>query len=255
MVPTDVPEPDAGLALSFVIPAHNSSAVIEDTLEAVAKRLAETSAEIIVVENGSTDDTRGILDRLASSWPAAAPILRVTNSPKGLGNALRLGIMESAGSTVVIAADDLPFGFDDLDAAERLGFTGNRVVIGSKAHPRSEIERPLLRTTLTNGFRVLRWIILGMRTADPQGSYIIDGRWARSVAPSLQEPGFLFSTELAYAAEQSGIRPVEVPVRLRDSHHGTRIRISDIYKMGIGLLAVRRRRRVLVRAGTNQPTA
>ena len=65
MVSPDVPEPDAGVSLSFVIPAHNSSAVIEDTLEAVAKRLADTSAEIIVVENGSTDDTRGILDRLS----------------------------------------------------------------------------------------------------------------------------------------------------------------------------------------------
>jgi glycosyltransferase involved in cell wall biosynthesis len=255
MVSPDVPEPDAGVSLSFVIPAHNSSAVIEDTLEAVAKRLADTSAEIIVVENGSTDDTRGILDRLSSNWPAGAPTLRVTDSAKGLGNALRLGILESTGRTVVIAADDLPFGFDDLDAAERLGLASNRIVIGSKAHPRSEIERPILRVTLTNGFRVLRWIILRMRTADPQGSYIIDGRWARAVAPSLNEPGFLFSTELAYAAEQSGIRPVEVPVRLRDSHHGTRIRISDIYKMGIGLLAVRRRRRALVRAGTTAPTA
>ena len=84
-----------------------------------------------------------------------------------------------------------------------------------------------------------------MRTADPQGSIIVAGAWARSIAPHLREPGFLFSTELVYAAERSGLRPVEVPVRLRDSHHGTRVRLSDVYAMGIGLLGLRRRRQAL----------
>jgi dolichyl-phosphate beta-glucosyltransferase len=237
-------------ALSFVIPAHNSAAVIEGTLDAVAKRLADTQAEIIVVENGSVDETPAILARVADRWSPEAPELRIITAPKGLGSALRVGIAASRGRTVVIAADDLPFGFDDLDAAERHGLASAPVMIGSKAHRHSEIDRPPLRTLLTGGFRVLRWVILGMRTADPQGSYILDGDWARAVVPSLRENGFLFSTELAYAAELAGIRPVELPVRLRDSHHGTRIRLDDIYKMGVGLMAVRRRRRVLKAAAS-----
>lgn len=227
--------------LSYVIPAHNSAAVIEQTLEAVAKRLDEMPAEIVVVENGSTDGTVQLLERIRQSWPGDAPPLTVLSCPRGLGNALRHGITHSAGRTIVITADDLPFGFDELDAAQQLGNAAGRVVIGSKGHPRSEVGRSVLRSVLTAGHRTLRWVILGMRVADPQGTYVMDGAWARSIAPELRETGFLFTTELAYAATLSGIRPVEVPVRLRESTHASRVRLADVYLMGVGLISIRRR--------------
>ncbi|RZS45171.1 glycosyltransferase involved in cell wall biosynthesis [Herbihabitans rhizosphaerae] len=236
-----------GLALSYVVPAHNSTSTIERTLDELDSQLADMgdgAAEILVVENGSSDGTLELARRLESEWAGKTP-LRVLTCEKGLGNALREGILASKGNRVFLGADDLPFGFGDLDAALELDGDTVPVVVGSKAHRDSVVDRSMLRDVMTFGFRVLRWLILGMRTKDPQGTFILAGDWARSTAPDLLESGFLFTTELAYVAERAGIKPVEVPVSLRTNHseHGSRIRVSDVWRMGAGLFVLRKRHR------------
>lgn len=237
--------PETAVALSYVVPAHNSTAAIDATLSALGERLAGRNAEIVVVENGSTDGTPDLLRTIEKGWPHGDVDLRLLTSDKGLGNAYRAGIAESRGERVVLTADDLPFGFDDLDAADRLDAATHPMVIGSKAHRDSRIERGVLRDVLTWGFGALRRVLLGMRTRDPQGTFVVDGTWLRATAPRLTEPGYLLSTELCYLAELSGIRPVEVPVRLSASHgeHGSRIRIADVWNMGVGLAGIRLRHR------------
>lgn len=232
------------VALSYVVPAHNSTPVIAATLRELAQRLRRTASEILVVENGSTDGTLELLQALEESWAFDRPELRVMTSERGLGNALQLGLTASRGVVVVFGADDLPFGFDELDACEALDLAESKVVIGSKAHDGSQVERSLERRLLSAGFRLARRVLCGMRTGDPQGTFVLDGPWARSIAPVLREPGFLFTTELVYLAEVGGLRPVEVPVRLRENHeaHASRVRASDIRKMLFGMLSLRRRR-------------
>ncbi|GAA1027055.1 glycosyltransferase family 2 protein [Virgisporangium ochraceum] len=240
------------MKVSYIIPAHNSAAVIQNSLEEIAKRLTDLDGEIIVAENGSRDGTIEILADVAASWPHTGPTLRVITTARGLGHALREGIAATTGRTIVFTADDLPFGFDELDAFERMGFPERTIVIGSKAHPESVVLRSLLRNTLTGGLRILRRVVLGMRTADPQGTYVMDGEWARTLQPDLRESGFLITTEIAFAADLAGIPVVEVPVRLRESGHRTRIRAGDVVNMFTGTLALRKRRRALERAvGTN----
>ncbi|RSM64016.1 dolichyl-phosphate beta-glucosyltransferase [Kibdelosporangium aridum] len=244
---------DHAVSLTYIVPAHNSTATIEGTLKELQDRLAGTNSEIVVVENGSRDNTLELLHKIEADWQTTGVQLRVTSSKKGLGNALRKGIEESRGERVFFGADDLPFGFDDLDKAEKIDHRQHKMVIGSKAHPESEVGRGVLRAILTWGFLTLRFIVLGMRTRDPQGTFAIDGEWVRSVGPQLTEEGFLLTTELTYLAERSGIKTIEVPVRLRESHaaHGSRIRISDVWKMGLGLITVRKRHRKGVRPVAN----
>jgi dolichyl-phosphate beta-glucosyltransferase len=255
----EVADSDA-VALSYVVPAHNSTPVIAATLRELAARFRHTDAEILVVENGSTDGTAHLLDELLRDWSFDRPRLRVLTSEKGLGNALRAGVEASRGDVVVFGADDLPFGFDEVDAAAVLDVAAVKVVIGSKAHPGSAVDRSPTRFVLSRGFRLLRRVACGMRTGDPQGTFVLDGRWARTVVGSLREPGFLLTTELVYLAELQGVRPVEVPVRLREDHaaHGTRVRLADIRKMMLGTLALRRRKPALsaavaLEAGAQSP--
>ena len=245
--PSSRPEP---VELSVVIPAHNSARVIESTVEAFADYLSCRTAEIIVVQNGSTDSTADICRRLEAEWSHSSVSLLVLTSDKGMGNALRLGVARSRGDRVLLTADDLPFGFDDLDGAAQLtSETGTTplVVVGSKAHPKSSVERGVLRAVMTFGFASLRSIVLGTNTRDPQGTFIVDGTLLRALAPQLIEPGFLFTTELDYAEELAGVRPVELPVSLSESHRSepSRVAFGDVVNMARGLLSLRRRRQTL----------
>jgi dolichyl-phosphate beta-glucosyltransferase len=235
------PAGETRCALSYVVPAHNSSGVIRATVDALDRRLGSSDAEIVVVENGSTDDTWPVLQQLeASRTPSAAPRLVPLRSSKGMGEALRQGILVSRGDRVVLTADDLPFGFDDLDEAEQLPDAD--IVIGSKAHPRSEAERGRLRAVLSWGFRTLRRLLLQSTVRDPQGTFVVRGDLARDLVHFTTEKGFLFTTELVALAEHRGVRPVEVPVRLVAGHgeHPSRVRMSDIVDMGSGMLRIRR---------------
>ena len=227
-------------SLSVVVPAHNSADVIERTVERWRMRLAGTTSEVIVVENGSTDRTAEIAARLAD--PDGQPRIHVLRSAKGMGNALRAGIAASTGRRVLLSADDLPFGFDDLDRDAELGGRPD-VVIGSKAHRDSEVERGPLRSMSTRGFRAMRRIILGSRVGDSQGTILADGRWLRATAPNLDHPGFLFTTQLCYVAERQGLTIVEVPVSLAADHtpKASTVRLTDVWAMGTGLLGIRRR--------------
>lgn len=233
-----------GISLSVIVPAHNSSAVIEACIAQLRLRLSDRSAEIIVVENGSTDDTFERCTRLANNWTDPNVQLVILRCGKGMGNALRTGALASRGSYVLLTADDLPFGFDDLDAADRFAAASclPTVVIGSKAHPSSVVPRGALRTTLTWGFSLARRVLLGMRTGDPQGTVLIEGELLRGLASGMRECGFLFTTELLYAVERRGIRPVEVAVRLSADHgkHASRVAARDVLSMGLGLLRLLR---------------
>ncbi|MGY1683724.1 glycosyltransferase [Geodermatophilus sp. SYSU D01176] len=226
-----------------MVPAHDSTPAIEATLCALADRLDGRDAEVIVVENGSTDGTGALLERIVATWDRPGVCLRVLRSATGMGHAYRAGIAASRGARVVLTADDLPFGFDDLEAAERVDPGDHPVVIGSKAHRDSDVDRGFVRAVLTGGFRLLRRLVLGMRTGDPQGTFVLAGDWARRVGPLLREPGYLVTTELCYLAERGGVRPLEVPVRLAPDHrdHRSRITVRDVWRMAAGLPGIRRR--------------
>ncbi len=233
--------------LSVIVPAHNAAGLIESTVERLRDRLAGQHAEIIVVENGSADDTFERCARMSAEWTDPGVAFTPIRCDKGMGEALRTGILASHGDFVLLTADDLPFGFDDLDALGRMRQDPDRpipaAIIGSKSHPNSVVHRGAYRGLMTWGFGVLRWLTLGMRTGDPQGTFILSGDLARQLAPEIREPGFLFTTELAYVLERLGIRPVEIPVRLEAHHasHGSRVAMHDVMAMATGLLRLRRR--------------
>jgi dolichyl-phosphate beta-glucosyltransferase len=167
--------------------------------------------------------------------------VRLLRSAKGMGNALRAGILASRGRRVLLSADDLPFGFDDLRNAETYG-EGARVVIGSKAHSGSHVERSLPRKVFTLGFRAMRLLLLGSRIGDTQGTFLVEGDLVRAYAPELDENGFLFTTQFAVFAERDGIRVAEIPVTLRRSviAKESTVRVSDIGDMYRGLWRLRR---------------
>lgn len=240
--------------LSVVIPMHNSAAVVEHTIAAWLGRLTSGLTELILVENGSRDGTWQLAQRFALD--NANVRFTLLQSETGMGNALRVGIAASTGQRVLLSADDLPFGFDDLDEAAKLE-TVPPVVIGSKAHPDSVVERGIARDIFTLGYRWLRFMILGSRVGDTQGTILADGDWLRSVGPSLDEGGFLFTTQLVVIAEAQSLQILEVPVTLvsSDTPKESTVRLVDVIEMGNGLLRLRRSGRAYRHAGATAAQA
>src|SRR5690606_31800145 len=113
--------------------------------------------EIIVVENGSDDDTWDLLERLQKTWEAPTRLV-VLRSERGIGAAYRAGVAASRGDRVLLTADDLPFGTSDVEAVLACrslpGFA-----IGSKAHPRSRVRRGPARRVATRIFRIARRLV------------------------------------------------------------------------------------------------
>lgn len=227
--------------ISVVVPTRNGEAVLDATLAALAERLTGED-ELVVVENGSTDGTSALLDRLASTWPHDVPLV-VLHSDPGLGNALRTGVLASRGQHVLLTADDLPFGFSDLDGFLALPDAAV-VAVGSKAHPASEVDRSWRREAQSRVFRSLRRALLHSAVGDSQGTIWVDGDWVRSFAMVSRETGLMWTVELVLAAEQQGVDVWEVPVRLSDAHdtRASRFRVRDarIAVREITSLAVRK---------------
>ena len=228
------------VTFSVVLPAYNEERVLGPTVDAVVTRLgAYPGSEVIIVENGSTDDTARLASALATDRMTRAVDIRVARSPKGLGHALREGIRLARADRVLLTAADLPFGFTDLDAAIALE-DAPAVIIGSKAHPDSVVEAGRVRRVLSHGFRILRRQLLDLDVGDSQGSIIIDRDVAQALLPSLRADGYFVATELIVRAYRRGLHPVEVPVVYRRPRADSKVHpVRDSWEAARALVRLR----------------
>ena len=115
--------------LSVVVPAHNSGPRLREALGQLQRELGRDDVEVIIVENGSSDDTWQVAEELTrGSW--GFPV-RAVRSEVGLGAAYLEGASQAKGDVVLLTADDLPFGVTDIRSWESAG-DPSALVIGSK---------------------------------------------------------------------------------------------------------------------------
>jgi len=230
-------------AFSYILPVHNQETVLESTVRRLALRLREfPGSEIVLVENGSTDDSRALCWTLAADMSDELVRISFATSETGLGNALRRGMELAAGDVLVLTAADLPFGFTDLEAflahVPRPDFA-----IGSKAHPESVTETAMQRRAMSEVFRWARLGVLGLRVRDSQGTIFITGSLRDRILPRLECTDFLISTEVTCWAVHEGALPLELPVVYPRSTGSTVAPLRDSTRMLLGMVALRRRLR------------
>jgi glycosyltransferase involved in cell wall biosynthesis len=173
--------------------------------------------EILVAADGN-DGTREIARELARSNPA----LRILGTPqrRGKGRGVRDAVAVARGAVIGYADADGKVPFAELDAIlpwlER-GFDG---AIGTRAHPRSRIERrpPWLRRAGSRAFRVLLRAVTGLDGFDDtQCGFKFFRRDAALRLFALQRiDGYMFDVELLVHARDLGLKIREVPIRWRD---------------------------------------
>jgi dolichol-phosphate mannosyltransferase len=229
------------LALSFVLPAYNEEASIEDalgTLDDVVKN-KRLPYEIIVVDDGSRDKTLPKATKYASR---NGHVKVVSYSPnEGKGYAIREGFMKTNGEVVVFADSDMEIDVNMVSSYIEALQKGD-IVIASKWHPRSVVEMPLVRRLLSCGFNVLVRLLTGITLRDTQaGLKAIKKSAFLDVFPRLAVKRYAFDVELLAVAKLHGLKVVEMPVRLK---MGASFRVREMWRMLIDLLGITYRLRV-----------
>ena len=226
-------------ALTVVLPAHNEAGMLEESVREVTAGLRgqSRSFEIVVVENGSGDDTAAIANRLAGEIPE----LRALSLPEpDYGRALRAGLLAAVGDVVV----NFDVDFCDLGFLERAvpmveAPGGPAVVVGSKRTAGSDDTRTWQRRMVTTIFSSLLRYGFGLSVSDTHG---VKALRREALAPLARHCRFgqdLFDTELILRAERAGLRSAEIPVEViekRPARSSIRARIPRTIK---GLVALR----------------
>jgi dolichyl-phosphate beta-glucosyltransferase len=204
-----------GTHLSVVIPTYNKASRIAASLDAVVAHLATKpfSAEIVVVDDGSTDGTADTaLAALAGRVPSRV-IRRDRNVGKGAS--VREGVLAAAGEIILFCDDDLSTPIDELDKALAALDAGADVVIGSRALPDSEIRirqrRP--REWMGKAFNLLVRLFVLKGYRDTQcGFKAFRRNAARDIFSNLETAGFGFDVEVLVLCRDLGYLVVEIPV-------------------------------------------
>src|ERR1700722_2254101 len=156
--------------LSIVIPAYNESARIEHALDRVLSCVAEQSwdAEVLVVDDGSTDDTAAIVQR----WMTKYPRLHLVENPgnRGKGYSVRNGLLQAAGDIVMFTDADLSA---PMEEAERLLAAIDNdadAALGSRwmDRTRQTIHQPLYRRFFGRCFNKVTKLVMGLPFKDTQ---------------------------------------------------------------------------------------
>lgn len=229
-------------AVSYVLSVHNDAERLGGTVARIVERLRDhPGSEVIVVENASSDRSPEVCAELAARYHQGPVKVVAATSGKGQGAAFRRGLELISGEYVCLTASDLPFGFTDLDQILAMDPLPP-LVMGSKAHPQSQIEVPWMRRLMSQGFRALRILIVGLHARDSQGSIFLDGGMARRIRPHLHCDGFLIETEMVCWAVKFGAPPLEVPVVLPPSPRRSTVSpLRDSWIMARQLVQLRRR--------------
>ncbi len=233
----------ADLFLSVVVPAYNESSRIGPTLEKILAYLRRQSyeAEIVVVDEGSRDQTSELVRALAASHPE----IRLLGNPinRGKGAAVRQGVLDSQGNWVLFSDADLSTPIEEVEKLLAVVERERAVAaVGSRTLRRELIgvHQPLLREWSGRFFNVVVRLATGLKIHDTQCGFKLFHRLVTRVAFLLQtSQGFGFDPELLYLVQLCAGRIVEIPVRW-DNSPVTKVRfLRDSLLMLLDLLRLR----------------
>lgn len=222
----------------MVIPAFNEEArlpALLDVLSSSATQVVDESgftlAEAILVDDGSGDRTREMLEAAARE----SEMLRVIGFERnrGKGAAIAAGVQAATSDYVLLLDVDLSTPLEELPKLAAAVRDGADIAIGSRAMDGAIVERgPAHRKLLGKGFNGTVRLITGLRARDTQcGFKLIPTAIGKPLLAAQVYPGFAFDVEFLLRADFAGLSIVEVPVLyLHDERSRVRV-VSASLKM------------------------
>ena len=199
------------------MPAFNEEAYLEKAVDAVSTGLAARGHdhEIVIVENGSTDDTAQLAKRLMSE---RSLVRAVSLERANYGEALLEGFRQAQGDIVVnFDVDYFELAFVDAAVERFADDQALTIVVASKRAPGADDQRSALRRFVTWVFSLVLRYGFGLDVSDTHGMKALRREPLLAVLPSCRFGGDLFDTELILRTERAGLRVGEIPVVVQET--------------------------------------
>ncbi|MDP8298569.1 MAG: glycosyltransferase family 2 protein [Candidatus Tantalella remota] len=209
------------MLLSIVIPAYNEEKRITRTLDRVYDFMKEKDYdyEVIVVDDGSSDDT---LIKVAESCFSADNRLRVIRNGenRGKGFSVKKGVLGSKGEYVLFSDADMSTPIEEVDKLFEVIKEGYDIAIGSRSISGSDVKvrQPWYREKMGRVFNCFVRLFLLSGFNDTQcGFKLFKGDVIRSIAEDLKIDGFCFDVEILYLVGKKKYGIKEVGIVWNDS--------------------------------------
>ncbi len=205
------------LAFSIVIPAYNEAANLPALLERYREVWEDLPAELIVVDNGSSDDTGAVLEReLANPELSFARVVRIENN-RGYGHGIHTALLSAAGEVVGFSHADMQTDPADLFRAYHqlmLRPDPVRAIVKGERAPRD-----FAAELLTKGMSFFATVILMRRLSDVNAQPKV---FHRSHLERLRNPpdGIPYDLYVLYRGLRAGLEVVTISVVFGQRAHG-----------------------------------
>ncbi|RLG34992.1 glycosyltransferase family 2 protein [Methanosarcinales archaeon] len=228
--------------VSLVLPAYNEAERIVRCVERAVETLEKItpSFEVIIAEDGSTDETPSLAAELADTYAQVRHLHSDTRLGRagGMVRAFRVAEGEILAFMDVDLATDVSH-LQELIQAIRDGFD---VATGSRLMKESDVTRSFKRTILSRGYNFLVRLLLKSKIRDHQCGFKAFRRdMLFEIIDELEDEHWFWDTELLVLAQKKGYRIHEFPVKWVDGEM-TKVNLSsDTFEMGSKIFAMRRR--------------
>jgi dolichyl-phosphate beta-glucosyltransferase len=226
--------------LSIIIPAHNEATRLPNTLEQVFAFAAQQTyeLEVLVVENGSIDNTYQIAQEFAMQH---SEMRVLQNALRGKGRAVRQGMLAARGKYRFMCDVDLSMPVDEINRFLPPALDGFDIVIASREAPGAvRYGEPNYRHVIGRIYNGLIRLLALPDLQDTQcGFKCFKDRTVEDLFPRQTLDGWSFDVEILFIARQLGYSIKELPVHWYYNPH-SKIRVfRDSFKMGLDLLTIR----------------
>jgi len=206
------------MEISVIIPAYNEEKRILPTLEKVYdyfSRVQNMDFEIIVVDDGSKDNTEKVVKNFAKDKSKRVKFIKHKEN-KGKGTAVKTGMMEAKGEYILFSDADLSTPIEEFGKLKKAIDRGYDIAIGSRGLPESKIviPQPWYRRYIGKIFPLIVRIIVMKNFRDTQcGFKLFKKKIAKELFANLITSGFAFDVEILYKALKKEYNVKEIPVK------------------------------------------
>jgi glycosyltransferase involved in cell wall biosynthesis len=229
--------------ISILLPAYNEASQIEKCVLEVEATVSSFSKsyEIIVSEDGSTDGTDAIVNKMAKFNPNL--ILLHSPTRLGKGKAIKNALSSSKGNVIVFMDVDLATNLECLPQVLRLVKENGGMAIGSRHVEGSRVQRRVSRTLFSLTYNLFVRMLFLDGVHDHQcGFKVMSREVAEAVLSNIKSDGYFFDTEMIVRCKKLGFPVVEVGVKWSEKRKKGDSKVNlfqDAKKIGLDMLAFR----------------